>query len=57
MVKQQEDFMETWKWHVVDGVSPSTEENGLTMTKKLLSRIQLTNPTDASVVSSFVSQI
>ena len=49
--------METWKWHVVDGVSPSTEENGLTMTKKLLSRIQLKNPTDASVVSSFVSQI
>ena len=57
MVKKQEDFMETWKWHVVDGVSPLTEENGLTMTKKLLSRIQLTNPTDASVVSSFVSQI
>ena len=57
MVKKQEEFMETWKWHVVDGVSPSTEENGLTVTKKLLSRIRLTNPTDTSVVSSFISQI
>ena len=47
--------METWKWHVVEGVSPSTEENGLSITKKLLSRIQLTNPTEESVVSSFVS--
>ena len=57
MVKKEEGFMDTWKWHVVDGTNLSNTENGLSMAMKLLSRIELSNPTDESVIVSFVSQI
>lgn len=50
-MKKQDEFRETWKWHVVDGISPSTEDNGLIIAKRILSRVQLTNPTDENVLS------